>query len=500
MWRKISVTNKFLSPMFSIILLAILLVFITSVTGCKSRKNSNDNNLSEFTSEVENESSIDNMSAEGKMYAITNSWYKYKTVNKLVTEVYEKDRLIVKNEYDSDGYRIKKISGDTVTTFKYDKEYRLITEVCISNKTGTHTLKYTYELQYSDVEGPKYKLTGFTYNGHNYTFKMTNDGRGIITAIYEDGTGVAEYEKENHLLKAVYELKNGERVKNDESDFIGNLNRVLSENEYYYDDETGMFIDKDLQWRSSYGNMSYYGREYETPAYIPIVWTPSNGDKYVYNDNGDIEKIVNGNNVLSEYKYEQCADSSLVLTEKICGNNVVKYDYFTGNEDIAKGEYFWSDLYIAKNSLTEQNTNYNDLKSEFAGKLKSISTIVNGKEYKLTYKYGYPTEYKILGEGISSLAVSGFSYNGKNYKFEFAVYDSSLITGIIDDKGNKIVSYKVENEGELYYNRKTYELKNGVEIENNSPDFIGNLNLIVCDKIIYDTDCGVNFDAIRYKR
>ncbi len=500
MRQKISVTNKFLSPMFSIILLAILLVFIASVTGCKSRKNSNDNNLSELTSEVENKSNIDNMSAEGKMYAITNSWYKYKTVNKLVTEVYEKDQLVVKNEYDSDGYRIKKTADDTVTNFKYDKEYQLITEVCISNKTGTHTLKYTYELQYSDVKGPKYKLTGFTYNGHNYTFKMTDDGRGIITAIYEGGTCVAEYEMKNSLLKAVYEFKNGEKVKNDDPDFIGNLNRVLSENEYYYDDETGMFINKDLRWYSSYGNMSYYEREYETLTYIPIVWTPSNGDKYVYNDNGDIERIVNNDEVLAEYKYEQYADSSFVLTEKISGSNVVKYDYFTGNEDIAKGEYFWSDLYIAKNSLTEQNINYNDLKSKFSGKLKSISTIINGKEYKLIYKYGYPIEDKILGEGFGSLEVSGFSYNGKNYKFEFAVYDSSLITGIIDDKGNKLVSYKIENEGGLYYNRKTYELKNGVEVENNSPDFIGNLNLIVCDKIIYDTDCGVNFNAIRYKR
>lgn len=494
MYNKSSMIKLLLSSIFIIILFIVLLVLSGVITGGGSSKDNTD--LTENIFDVTNENSE---ASEGKIYAITNSWYKYKTVNKLVTEVYEKDKLVVKNEYDADGYRVKKIAGDIVTTFKYDKRYKLIKEVCINNKSGTHTLDYTYEMLYSDIKGPRYKLTGFIYNGKTYIFQFNSYSE--VSSIYEGENCVVVYGNYNDDNKrSVYEIVDNQKIKNDDPNFIGNLNRVLSENEYYYDDETGMFIDKDLQWHSSYGNMSYYEREYEIQTYIPIVWTPSNGDKYVYNDNGDIEKIVNNDEVLAEYKYEQYADSSLVLTEKISGNNVVKYDYFTGNEDIAKGEYFWSDLYIAKNSLTEQNINYNDLKSEFSGKLKSISTIINGKEYKLTYKYGYPTEDKILGEGFSSLEVSGFSYNGKNYKFEFAVYDSSLITGIIDDKGNKIVSYKIENEGGLYHNRKTYELKNGVEVENNSPDFIGNLNLIVCDKIIYDTDCGVNFNAIRYKR
>lgn len=479
MGRKISATNKFLSPIFSIILLTVLLfIYATSATGCKSRKNSNDNNLPEPTSEVENESNIDGMGADSKMYAVTDSWYKYKTVNKLVTEVYEKDQLLVKNEYDSDGYRIKKTAGDTVTTFKYDKEYQLITEVCISNKTGTHTLNYTYELQYSDVKGPKYKLTGFTYNEHNYTFKMIDNGSDII-AIYEGNKCVAEYEKENSLLKAVYEFKNGEKVRNDEPDFVGNLNRVLSENQYFYDDETGMFLNKSLIWASAYGNMTYHTREYETPKQTPIIWTPSNGDKYVYNDEKYIEKVINGDRVVEEYRYAEYkftnykgveSDISL-LSERITNDSVIRYEYFTGDD----------------------NTDYQC-------KIKSITIVINGKEHKLIYNYGYPTENRVLGEDFTSLSVSGFSYNGRNYKFEFANYDSYLITGIIDDKGNKIVSYKIENDGDVYYNRKTYEIKDGVEIENNSPDFIGNLNIVILDGVTYDEECGVNFEAIMYKK
>ena len=480
MQKKSSATNNLLSPIFSIILLTVLLfIYATSAIGCKSRKNSN-NNLSELASESENESSIDSTSTEGKMYAITDSWYKYKTVNKLVTEVYEKGQLVVKNEYDSDGYRIKKTAGDTVTTFKYDKEYQLIKEVCISNKTGTHTINYTYELQYSDIKGPKYKLTGFTYNGHNYTFKIKDDGRGIITAIYEDDKCVAEYEKENSLLKAVYEFKNGEKVRNDEPDFVGNLNRVLSEKQYFYDDETAMYLDKYLVWHSAYGNMTYHTREYETPKQTPIIWTPSNGDKYVYNDEKNIEKVINGDRVVEEYRYAEYkyinyqgveSDISL-LSERITNDSVIRYEYFTGDD----------------------NTDYQC-------KLKSITIITNGKEHKLIYKYAYPMEPEFLGPySTNSLSVSGFSYNGRNYKFEFANYDSYLITGIIDDKGNKIVSYKIENDGNIYYNRKTYEIKDGVEIENNSPDFIGNLNIVILDCMTYDAECGVNFGAIMYKK
>lgn len=493
---------------FSIILLMILLISVTSAASCKPRKN--DNNLSETQSEIENESSIDGAATEGKMYAVTDSWYRYKTVNKLVAEVYEKERLVVKNEYDSDGYRIKKTAGDTVTTFKYDKEYQLIKEVCISNKAETHTLNYTYELQYSDVKGPKYKLTGFTYNGKAYTFKTTNV-RGIITAIYEGDTCVAEYERENNLLKAVYELKNGEKVKNEEPDFIGNLNRVLSENQYFYDDETGMFLDKYLIWHSAYGNMSYYDREYETPENTTIIWTPSNGDKYVYNDKNDIEKVINGDKVITEYIYEayiycRITDGVEVeserLSKKITDGSVIKYEYFSGNEDILKENYFMSDLYIIKNReliATETEDFYKGLQSVFKEKLKSITVIMDGKEHKFTYKYGYPIEDEDLGQGFTSLSVSGFSYNGRTYKFEFADYDSYYITGIIDDNGNKIVSYKFENEGNIYYNRKTYEIKDGVEVENNSPDFIGNLNLVIRSGGVYDSDCKVNFGTIMYK-
>ena len=493
--------NRILSAIFLIMLSTILFISLCSAIGCKLHKN--DNDLNETISGILDESDGNggDETSEGKMYAITNSWYKYKTVNKLVTEVYEKDQLLVKNEYDSDGYRIKKTAGDTVTTFKYDKEYQLIKEVCISNKTGTHTLNYTYELQYSDVKGPEYKLTGFTYNGHNYTFKMGTYSDEIVS-IYEGEKCVVAYSEENHK-RIVYEVKNGEKIKNENQDFIGNLNGVIFEHQYYYDDETGMSLNKDLRWYSSYGTMSYYDREYDKPVRTNVIWTPSNGDKYAYNDKNLIEKIVNGNKVIADYKYSSIDDYGYNLIEKVSDSNVIKYEYFTVNEDIVKGKYFMSDIFIENSEYARNETEnfYKTIQPEFENKLKSVNIIIDDKEHKITYKYGYENGADMIGPyWMMGLSVSGFSYNGRTYKFEFANYDSELITGIIDDKGDKIVSYKIENEGSVYYNRKTYEIKDGVEIENNSPEFIGNLNLIVCDDVLYDIDCKVNFNAIKYKR
>ena len=130
-------------------------------------------------------------------------------------------------QYDENDYRTVKVnSAGEATYFVYDS-YKLMTV-----QFGTHQLAYTY-----DAYG---ELTGMIIDGTSYSCEL-EDG-SVQKLIDGNGNTAVEYVYDGNRVITVYGRDEfGNLVdKTNDSEFIGNLNRVTY-NSYYYDVETGWY-------------------------------------------------------------------------------------------------------------------------------------------------------------------------------------------------------------------------------------------------------------------
>lgn len=142
----------------------------------------------------------------------------------------------IKFIYNENRQRIRKITDLGITSYTYDINNNLISEVLPDGEL----VEYTYSLD--DAQTPK----SITYKKDIFYYII--DDNGIIKGLLDGNNQVVcEYEyDENGLSKFIYEIKGEERIihKDDPGDnFIGCVNSLQYDGKYY-DSETDMFCTK----------------------------------------------------------------------------------------------------------------------------------------------------------------------------------------------------------------------------------------------------------------
>ncbi len=158
-----------------------------------------------------------------------------------VVYVFDWDRLkrviidgkeVVEYEYDDTGLRLTKKGTDNCK-FTYDENRNLIKE-----ERNGKVITYFYE---KDKEYEYWHIIGFNYEGRNYYYTRADVSRinGIqnenkeLVAKYEYGSGKFKVSK-------VMKKQGEEWVCTDDSEFIGNVNKIRNGNDYY-DEECDLY-------------------------------------------------------------------------------------------------------------------------------------------------------------------------------------------------------------------------------------------------------------------
>lgn len=150
---------------------------------------------------------------------------KYVFEGYLLKQVKDNGKVVVENEFNSDGMRVVK-RGDEECLFTYDENKNLVSE----NRDGK-TITYFYE---KDEAYEYWHIMGFSYEGRNYYY--TRDDINRINGIKdESGELIAKYEYElgNNKVEKVMEKRGEEWSHTEDSKFIGNINRIRDISEYY---------------------------------------------------------------------------------------------------------------------------------------------------------------------------------------------------------------------------------------------------------------------------
>lgn len=159
----------------------------------------------------------------------------------------EKDGVICTYTYNAEGYRTAKNVNGYMVQYQYDEAGNLILEDSVNGR-----IEYIYAF---DSESEKLLLSGFRYDGTEYTYEI--DNRGSISGILCGENKIAAYDYSNGVCSGVLGFnENGEWVdKSGDFGFIGNINPFRYVRRYldretgwywmgrYYSQERGRFVD-----------------------------------------------------------------------------------------------------------------------------------------------------------------------------------------------------------------------------------------------------------------
>lgn len=164
---------------------------------------------------------------------------------------------------------------------------------------GYSDMNFTY---YYDMQEYGYqKLIGFYYD--NECFKYLYDEAGVIIGIIDSlGVQIVKYEYDsNDILLNVYSKQNGEWLKNQDSNFIGNQNKMLWIG-VFYDDNTQCY----------YVNERYYNsaeKRYMDGNVDDSILT--NQNPFIYSEDGIMSMNAAGNDeIAKEWAEALLANSS----------------------------------------------------------------------------------------------------------------------------------------------------------------------------------------------
>lgn len=210
------------------VLLCCIFLGVNPINVCAEEVKSTD--YKEFT-----EVTSENVYGEYQLEWDFNSHSAYD----LLSIVSKHGEVVEKYEYNEKFLRIEKESNGIVSTYEYDEDCSLIRA-----NEGEYTLNYYYSFDENDSKYVK----GFELNGEQYEFKYENH---IIVAILKDDVLIAKYMYGmNYEFVGTYIYKNNEWVKCDDTDFVGNINKVRYVQAYY---------DTETEWY-------YMGRYYDPKA------------------------------------------------------------------------------------------------------------------------------------------------------------------------------------------------------------------------------------------
>lgn len=136
----------------------------------------------------------------------------------------QNDNVSVRYSYNEDLKHIQKTVNGDKTWFEYNNMGMLIREY-----GNSRDIYYYYD--------EMMRAAGFTYGGKAYTFKYEEN---IITDILCGSENIVHYEYENGMR--VYEYVNGNKIINNDEEFVGNANGIRYTGRYF-DKETGWFFN-----------------------------------------------------------------------------------------------------------------------------------------------------------------------------------------------------------------------------------------------------------------
>lgn len=252
--------------------------------------------------------------------------------------------LYASYEYDSNMNRIVKYVNNEITRYKY-----------VDNKLMTEeNTNYMVEFLYDEQK----VLVGFVYNGITYDYVYDNS---MITGIKQGGKNIVEYEYVDCGKIDVYDVSGGNRIKNENESFVGNVNKMRY-NAKYYDEETG--------W-------CYVGRFYDFED-----------DRYIDGMNEiEIEPYIEEYGYTADILYHintfMTAREGIEERETITTNNKTRASYEITLDEKTKT--------IARTIYGESHTDYRDIK----GVARVIEERVRQTKEGIS-DYGGSTAYEVV--------------------------------------------------------------------------------------------------------
>lgn len=150
----------------------------------------------------------------------------------LLKQVKDNGKVVVENDYDSNGMRVAK-RGAEECQFTHDENKNLVKE-----ERNGKVITYFYE---KDEEYEYWHIIGFSYEGKNYYY--TRDELKRIDGIQnESGELVAKYDYGENDFKVEAIMRKQDEIWfcTDDEDFIGNINKIRNRDSYY-DEECDLY-------------------------------------------------------------------------------------------------------------------------------------------------------------------------------------------------------------------------------------------------------------------
>lgn len=355
---------------------------------------------------------------------------KLSKMDRIYSYKYDNSRRLAKISSDSDTYRYyydicnrlyKFINNTFRIDLKYDNE-NFIVEKKYSTDNVNHIINIDYE-----EELPK---------------KISLDSEEV-SYIYDSLDRVLGKDI-NNLCKVRYKYKkNGNRA----TDIIEGYNINDDAYEYKYNKNqniTDIYLNSNLINHYEYDNLSELIKDYD---YILGIYT-----EYTYNNSGnilkkDIRRISNDELLSSDNFNYNNLDWEDQLTAY--NNEIIEYDLRGNPIKIGTNELSW----INGTELKEFNNHNKNIKATYKYDMNGIRTCKKINDIETNY---YLDDKHIIMEKTGNNiiyylydldGIIGLKYNNKNY-FYIKDYRDDII-GIINDEGEKIVSYKYDSWGNI---------------------------------------------------
>ncbi len=311
-------------------------------------------------------------------------------------------------EYNAQGVRTKKISGNTTTNFFLDGTKILAQEDIInSDNTSVKTIMHFFY----GVDG----VAGFTINNQNYYYKKNL--QGDIIGIYDNNMNqIVKYEYDAWGEHKIYYLHNNQFVDIDsENTYTENSNTLyialknpFRYRSYYYDLETGLY----------YLNSRYY--DPELGRFVNV-----DGINYLDTNN------INGLNL-----YAYCLNNPIMLTDSQgtgwltdAWNNIK--NFFVKSWEVIVGTLTSAALVIGGIALTIFSTGFLAnfggamIGAGIGGFISGVQSQLNGSSYWAGYLGGVISG-GLAGFGSAIGPITSFFLGG------FGNFIGTIVTGTID--------------------------------------------------------------------
>ena len=377
------------------------------------------------------------------------------------TKIIDLNGTSISYEYNTQTGNLNKTVDQTgeETIYEYDTNNRIIS----SEKSVRQNGYVTYKNEYTYLDD---RLSTIKHNDTLFTFQYDSFGNVKSTKVNDKEISLNTYEENNgNLLKTTY--GNGQSL-NYTYDRFNRITNVTGTNgiyKYYYDGKSNINKIEDT-YNDTTENYNYD----LSNRLISLNNTNGFGIQYSYNNNSNINKKM--------YK----------LNEK---NNSVDIEYDQDNKNVGikfSDEFKMINNYDLLGRIANKNILQNDNEYRISYEYKnlegnrttaSISSITNGNNEKLIYKYDERGNISSVKEGENTL--KQYSYDDLNQLWSVEDIENNLSVLIDYDAGGNISERKT-------YIYNPYILENPIKTETfeYNPEFKDQLIKYNDDTLTYD--------------